>query len=355
MKALQTCVLMISLVVRAAGADAAVLPIAIMPGDAHVGYSGRWDAHESDGPRCAWPACSIRLHLRGTALNVLLSGGRELAFQVLVDGVPTTTITLADGQGIYAAATQLTPGEHTVEVMRRNEAFQGIAQFKGFQVAAGTTVLPIDKPTRRIEFIGDSITCGYGDEAPSQNEHFSPRTANAALAWGAVAARLLKADLMVEAWSGIWLMDNGHDQPMPKRWGRTLPSDDSSQWTFSAWTPDAVVINLGTNDGNKPIEEAAWDEAYRAFIVAIRSHYPKAHIFLSIGSMGHGPHDCLIGYNDRLAAAYAAQGDMRIHALALPNQKQEDGIGADWHPSVKTHRIMAILLVAAVKQALAWP
>jgi hypothetical protein len=71
--------------------------------------------------------------------------------------------------------------------------------------------------------------------------------------------------------------------------------------------------------------------------------------------MGHGPKDCLIGYNERLAAAYAQQGDARIHAVALPNQKQEDGIGADWHPSIKTHQIMASVLVAAATQALAWP
>jgi lysophospholipase L1-like esterase len=139
---------------------------------------------------------------------------------------------------------------------------------------------PLEKITRRIEFIGDSITCGYGNEAANQNEHFTPRTENAALAWGAVAARQLKADLAVEAWSGIWLMDNGHDLPMPKRWGRTLPMEDGSTWAFTSWIPDAVVINLGTNDGNKPIEEAAWAAAYHAFIATIRLHYPKAHIFL---------------------------------------------------------------------------
>ncbi len=347
--------MMLGLAAAAVSADAEVLPLAVPPGDPHVSFSGRWDQRDAAAPRCAWPACAVRVRFHGTAANALLAGGRDIAFQVLIDGVPAATVQLADGQSIFQAASALADKDHTIELMKRTESFQGIATFRGFQLSAGAKLLNGDKPTRRIEFIGDSITCGYGDEAASQNEHFSPRTANAALAWGAVAARQLKAELMVEAWSGIWLMDNGHDLPMPKRWERTLPDDAGSSWAFASWTPDAVVINLGTNDGNKPIEEGAWSAAYHGFIASIRTHYPKAHIFLCIGAMGHGPKDCLIGYNERLAADFAAKGDARIHALALPNQKQEDGIGADWHPSIKTHQIMADLITAAVKQELAWP
>ena len=347
-------VLLLASGAAAVASEAEGLPMAVAPNDPHVSFSGRWDQRDAAGARCAWPACAVRVRFRGTAVNVLLSGGHDIAFQVLVDGMPTTTVQLADGQSVYQAATALSDKEHVVELMKRTEYFQGIATFKGFQLSAGAKLIALEKPTRRIEFIGDSITCGYGDEAASQNEHFSPKTANAALAWGAVAARQLKADLMVEAWSGIWLMDNGRDQPMPKRWERILPDDAGSTWAFASWTADAVVVNLGTNDGNRPIEEAAWSSAYHAFITSIRSHYPKAHIFLCIGAMGHGPKDCLIGYNERLAMDYAAKGDPRVHALALPNQRQEDGIGADWHPSVKTHQIMADLLTAAVKKELAW-
>jgi lysophospholipase L1-like esterase len=339
----------------ATAAEAEALPVAVANGDPHISFSGRWDQHDPAAARCAWPACAVRVRFHGSAANAVLAGGHDIAFQVLIDGAPASTIQLADGQSVYQAASALPERDHTIELMKRTESFQGIASFKGFQLSAGAKLLSVEKPNRRIEFIGDSITCGYGDEAASQNEHFSPRTANAALAWGAVAARQLKADLMVEAWSGIWLMDNGHDLPMPKRWERTLPDDASSSWAFATWIADAVVINLGTNDGNKPIEEAAWSSAYHGFIATIRTHYPKAHIFLCIGAMGHGPKDCLIGYNERLAMDFAAKGDARVHALALPNQRQEDGIGADWHPSVKTQGIMADLIAAAVRKELAWP
>lgn len=338
----------------ALSADAAALPMAIAADDPHVSYSGRWDRRQANAPRCAWSACTVRLRFRGTALNVAFSGGRDIAFQVLVDGKPTSVVQFVEGQSLYSAVSGLAPGEHTVDLVRRTEAFSGVAQFKGFQVATGTKLLPPAKITRRIEFLGDSITAGYGNESNDRNQHYTAQTQNAALAWGSVAARMLGADLMCEAVSGIWLMDTGNNNPLPKRWERIFPDDPSSTWDFSAWQADAVVVNLGTNDGNKPIDEAKWQEAYRAFITSIRSRYPKAHIFLCIGAMGHGPNGCIAAYNERLAAAYAKAGDKQVHALALANQREEDGIGADWHPSVKTHQKMADAIVAAVKKELGW-
>ncbi len=41
--------------------------------------------------------------------------------------------------------------------------------------------------------------------------------------------------------------------------------------------------------------------------------------------------------------------------MAIPNQNMgADGIGADWHPSVKTHQKMADVIAAAIKKELAW-
>jgi lysophospholipase L1-like esterase len=339
---------------RLAAGDAPALPVAVPTGDPHLGWSGRWDGRDAAGPRCAWPACAVRLHFRGTAVNALLGGPGSSGFQVVVDGKPTATLELTGGQSVYAVASGLAAGEHTVELWRRNEAFQGVVQVKGFQLAEGAALLPAPKPTRRIEFIGDSITAGYGNEAASKEEHFTPKTENAWLAWGPVAARTLKADVMVEAWSGIWLMDNGKDQPMPKRWELALPMDAGSRWDFAKWQADAVVVNLGTNDSNRPIDEKPWTDAYRGLIASIRSHYPKAHIFLTIGAMGWGPKECIPAYNERIAAALAQEGDKLVHAVKLANQRQEDGIGADWHPSVKTHQIMADTIAAAIRKELGW-
>ncbi len=70
--------------------------------------------------------------------------------------------------------------------------------------------------------IGDSISCGYGNEGKSQNEHFSPDTENARDAYGAIAARRLGADYACVAWSGrkMW-----PDNTVPEIYDRALPQD----------------------------------------------------------------------------------------------------------------------------------
>lgn len=334
--------------------DAAPLPVAIPASDPHLRFSGRWDSRDTGGPRAMWSACSVWLRFNGSALNVQLGGQGGNAFQAAIDGKPTSVITLTDGTSLYAVASNLAKGEHTVELCKRTEAFAGIVQVKGFQLTAGGKLFDLPKVTRRVEFIGDSITAGYGNEAATKEEHFTNSTENAWLAWGAVAARALKAELMCEAQSGIWLMENGKDEPMPKRWDRTFPNDAGSTWDFSRWQPDAVVVNLGTNDSNRPIEAKAWTDSYRAFIARIRAAYPKAHIFLTIGAMGHGPGGVIATLNTAIAAACAKDGDAKVHALALANQDAANGIGADWHPSVKTHQLMADAIAAEIAKTLKW-
>ena len=51
-----------------------------------------------------------------------------------------------------------------------------------------------------MEVIGDSISCGYGNEAANEHEHFSPTTENAYFSYGAIAARAFNADYTCIAW-----------------------------------------------------------------------------------------------------------------------------------------------------------
>lgn len=100
--------------------------------------------------------------------------------------------------------------------------------------------------------------------------------------------------------------------------------------------------------------DAAILATYREFIGRIRGAYPGAHIFLTIGPIGHGPDNVVPMYNDEILAIARSEGDLRVHALALPVQDGADGIGADWHPNVATHRRMAQRIAAAIRQELGW-
>ena len=108
-------------------------------------------------------------------------------------------------------------------------------------------------PKRRIEVIGDSISVGYGVDG------VNPCTNTAAVednpkTYGALAADALSADYSVIAWSGKGLTRNIADDGsplMPEIYTRYGANDADNSYTFpAASAPDAVVINLGTNDFN---------------------------------------------------------------------------------------------------------
>lgn len=123
-------------------------------------------------------------------------------------------------------------------------------------------IRPTDKKDRKIEFIGDSITCGYGvlggPKAP-----FSTETESADDAFAVQCARALDADYQLVSFSGIGVISRyiepeenepltdvlmpalypHTDAVLAKRYGWRPES-----WDFSSFCPQVVVINLGTND-----------------------------------------------------------------------------------------------------------
>ena len=349
------CLLALGFAISASAADAPALPQKLSPQDAHLHFSGRWDVSTPTSPRCEWTASSISLQGNFSALNVHLEGDKPgNAFEVIVDGASAGTITMVPEQKVYPVVSGLSAGPHALTLFKRTESWPGAVKFLGFEAPAEATFTAPGVPTRRIEFLGDSITCGYGNEGKSKEEHFSLATENAWLAWGAITARTLRAELAVEAISGIWLQDNGKKKALPALFDHTLPFSASPTWDFSRWQPEVVVVNLGTNDSGKPIDPPRWNEAYRGFIAQIRKAYPQAHIFLTIGSMGHGPKGIIAKLNGELVTALAGEGETKVHAVALANQDERNGIGSDWHPSAKTQQLMADQISAEIRTVMHW-
>ena len=299
----------------------------------------------------------MTLKFKGTSLGLTLKSSGQDHLQVIIDGAPASVIATSKEKTSYQAASGLADKEHVVEIFKRTEPLVGQLQFQGFQLEAGRKLLPLPaRPNRRIEFVGDSITCGYGNEGAKAEEKFAPATENNYLAYGAVAARQLGAEYVAIAWSGKWIMG---PNAVPLLFDRALPDDAQSKWDFASWVPHAVVIHLGTNDfGPSNPSEKDWTDAYRAFIQTLRKNYPQAHVFCAVGSMMSDgwPADrkALSTIRSYVTGMIAKLGDKKTHFVEFEAQKQADGIGSDWHPSVKTHRLMADRLAASIKKELGW-
>lgn len=336
--------------------EIAALPVALAADDPSVGRSGRWHAPRPGVLAAQWPASALTVRFEGTALNAVFdSDSPQLAVAVRVDGGEARTLSLPTGRRRYVLAENLPPGEHTVRIVKRTESFAGTWRAEGFEISEGGRALPVPVPTRRLEVIGDSISVGYGNEAASKDEKFTPATENADIAYGALAARALDADYTAIAWSGHWMaLGPNPEKEIPTMYGRTLPRDKKSVWDFAAApAPDAVLVNLGTNDAHRGApEEEGWVAGYKAFVERLRAHYPKARIYLATGPMLSGAKlKAIKGYLDRVVGEL---NDANVTRIDFKTQDGKAGYGADWHPSAGQHVKMADQWVAALKKDLNW-
>jgi hypothetical protein len=143
---------------------------------------------------------------------------------------------------------------------------------------------------------------------------------------------------------------------MPHIYARTLPSQSSCVWDFSAWQPHVVVINLGTNDASTNGDPGSpYRSAYLDFVRALRQKYPNTFFVLTIGPMLDGSNLTAIkGHIQAVIQTRASEGDSKMSYLEFPTQTSADGYGCDWHPSPATNVKMSTLLSAELKARLGW-
>lgn len=336
------------------------LPVAIKPDDPKLYYTGRIDRRDPAGPRIQWSGCMVTVHFKGTDLQMAMQAGDNHFYEVVTDGAGHQVLHPSNGTNVLDLAKGLPNTEHTIQVMKRTEAHTGPAQITAFYLNAGGELLEPQKLTRRIEVIGDSISCGYGNESPNEKIHFVPAQENAWMTYGAITARDMGAEYVCVAWSGrkMW-----PDNTIPEIYDLVLPGDPASKCDFTQYQPDAVLINLATNDFGPGIPDAdKWTGAYKAFVKRVRANYPNATIYLASGTMmgdGWPPEKKVLtvlnGYLQRIEDELKTEGETKVRQMHFGTQDGAvDGLGGDWHPSIKTHLKMAAKWEAALEQDLGW-
>lgn len=315
-----------------------------------IHFYGRWDALHAAG----WPGSSIVTRFSGTELRATIRESGDDWLEIFVDGTARPALHLTSGTQTYTLVTGLPAGEHDIEIVKRTESFVGTTRFDGF---VGATLVPTPRATRMIEFIGDSITAGYG--VLGQNPcGFSNATEAESRAWGSLAARAVGAAHVSVAYSGIGMYRNccGGGTPnvdtMPIKYGRQFADQPTPSWDFPA-APDLVVIGLGTNDFNGGDPGPGYEDAYKRFITdAVRAHAPGSPILLATSSMMSGADRTQM--RARLDAIAAHFADPKITVVEIAEQQAADGIGCDYHPSEATQQKMAAQLVPAIRAATGW-
>lgn len=237
-------------------------------------------------------------------------------------------------------------------------------------VSCGVRVTKTPDRPHRIEVIGDSITCGYGNEGILDRDTFTTAQENPEEAYAVLTANALNADYQLVSWSGIGVITNWIPEDVNEPLEEILMPDlypyrdkrlceklgmSPERWDSMLYVPDLIVLHLGTNDDSYvrkiPERQAYFGEKYYAFLEQIHEQNPQAAILCTLGVMGQN----LCEEEARQAARFAKEHpEGKIAYLVLPEQEAADGIGADSHPSKRTHQKTASILTQKIKQFMGW-
>lgn len=254
----------------------------------------------------------------------------------------------------------------TIRVVKLSEAEYAYVGFGGLDVEG--EVFPVKScSSPKIEFIGDSITCGYGvDGKWAADSFFTTKTQRADKAYAFLTAKNLKSEFQCCSWSGKGIISDYVDPPtaivpktvylMPSVWpysDRELSERmgiEPEVWDESKFSPDIVVIHLGTNDAswvqNKEDRRIAFVSGYCQLIEAVHRRSPNAKICCCLGVMGQ---DLCESVEEAVKMFNKVFPSVLTKVVKFPVQDEKDGIGIDWHPSAVTQRKIALKLTEELK------
>lgn len=290
---------------------------------------------------------------------------------VLVNGKMTKRFELSEPEMIYDLYESDEEKTVEIELIKMSEAAFGKVGIVEFITDSDIAPVPVPKKDRRIEFVGDSITCGYGIEGVVNVDTFNTRQENPYTAYAASTARNFNADFNLISWSGIgvlssWVEDTA-EKPLDNWLSPVLyPCTDAAysndihqepfeQWDFSRFVPQVIVINLGTNDEswtkNIPERVEAFKVKYYDYLKLIRSKNPDADIICAYGVMQNG----LADVEKELVEKFSAENnDKHIHFLRFTTHTEADGMGSDFHPNLPTQQRMTRELTAKISEITGW-
>ncbi|MEA2746014.1 MAG: hypothetical protein QOI41_157 [Myxococcales bacterium] len=381
-------------------------------GAATTKLMGRFDLTDPTKPRFDWSGNAMTARFQGTEVTWGAESGVEVAYEEVIDGNITKVI-LGGAVENHTVTRHLPDGFHEITVMRTSEALYGDGTFLPFTFGPNTTQLPVPEKSHRIEYIGDSITCGYGDEGQNAtcpydvtirtapdgqggiDEVKVPMTMNIYLAYGSIAARQLDAEATTVCFSGkgvnvnyreIGFGEGAKADPkakpdpdaktvIPDYYLRTVaterPEAGGRLWDFSKEAePEVVVVNVGTNDFARDLNQdtvpdgidlPAFQAAYARFVDFIRTKRPNAHIFLAVPPMITDKFPLDNARTDLRNTLHAiveqrnGAGDAKIYFMEYVEMGTRYGLGCDYHPNLEVHRIMADQTVGAIRSKTCWP
>lgn len=272
--------------------------------------------------------------------------------RITVDGSFTQRLAVVNGSEKLIIE-GLPDKRHRAEVLKITEG-EPLLKFDTLTLLGNGATLrnpPLNSP-RRIEFIGDSITCGYGVHGSSADTTYFTYQQDGTYAYAGLTAEKFGADARYIAISGKGIVCNCDGDRTDATGGEyyNLVSRSSKEICNDGWVADVVVINLGTNDCGGPAPDDEFALATKDLIAKVRARYPECHIIWMYGLMSN-----LYAETLRKTVREVARTDKKVHFLHVESIFGNDTeMGANGHPNVRASIRASALLYKKIRSVTGW-
>ncbi|MBT0773470.1 hypothetical protein KIH74_31275 [Kineosporia sp. J2-2] len=308
--------------------------------DPNLRFVGRWDTSDPATYVGNWESPYVEAAFTGTTVKATVRD--TVTVYASVDHGPIQTFDQVSGT-IDLTPTPLAPGQHQVWFSYRTGEIptcatwpSPCATFQGFTFDRGAKTLP-QKDKKLIEFIGDSITVGYGTEKTTVDSY----------SW--LLGEKLGVDHTNIARSGACLTQLSNCFGLNENWDRTTIGG-TTDWDFTRYQADAVVINLGTNDAGRGVSAADFQQNYTTLLEEARAKYPGAQLFAFENLRQRYPAETEAAVQARNDA-----GDAAVHFIDTADWLTAEDYVDGGHPNEAGHAKIADRLAPIVAPYLGIP
>ena len=327
----------------------------ISPANEAFSYMGRIDFSKPDSPLFIYAGSMVSAKFTGTSVGMMIFP--HLIYKVtwigvIVDGIQYKFELNHSDTPVYIPIIDgLDEGERAITIYKRTAGSHHYFNFCGLMIDENAEVRAENHEyDMNIEVYGDSVSAGEVVEAVNYCEHTDPshisQFDNSWFAYSLQLARKLNARINCNAQGGISLINGAGYfdnyigmETVYKQMGYE-PHFELTEWDFSRYTPDYVIIALGQNDANpdpKRIYEKEyrekWKTVYKNMVLDLNEKYGgKARFIVITTILMHEP-----TWDDAL--------DEIVNELAMDNVKRfkfrRNGAATPGHPRIPEQTEMA--------------
>jgi len=239
---------------------------------------------------------------------------------------------------------------HRAEIIKITEGASKLAFEKLSLLGSDAALqLPPRSKRRRLEFIGDSITAGYGVLGRRSDPSYATYQQDVTKSYAGLTVQATGAEGRFICISGKGIVCNSQGNREDVKAGEYYDrADYGGGHCADGWTPDAVIVNIGTNDCGGPAGKEEFALAAEKLIRGIRARYANTQIIWMYGMMNDYYSETLSDLLRRLSAE-----DGKLHFLHVAGITEAE-TGAKGHPNVCGQARAAALLTKKLASVLGW-